>query len=90
MATVHLPTALRKYCDGLADISVSAGTVRAALRELERTRPALYVNICDETSAVRRHLNVFVNSDHIRDRQGLETTLNASDVVTILASVSGG
>ncbi|MCA1827282.1 MAG: MoaD/ThiS family protein [Myxococcales bacterium] len=88
--TIHLPTALRKYCDGHADVPVSAPTVGEALRELSRTQPSLYVNLCDETGKVRRHLNVFVNSDHMRDRKGLDTPLSDGDVVTILAAVSGG
>jgi len=90
MATVHLPTALRKYCDGASDLPVSATTVRAVLEELARSRPSLHRNICDETGAVRRHINVFVNSDHMRDREGLDTALEPGDVVTILAAVSGG
>jgi len=90
MATIHLPTALRKYCGGVADLPVSATTVRAALEELERKHLSLHRNICDETGAVRRHLNIFVNSDHMRDRQGLDTALAPGDVVTILAAVSGG
>ena len=88
--TVHVPSELRKYCAGTADLRVSAVTVRAALDELEREQPSLYRNICDETGALRRHLNVFVNSSHVRDRNGLETPLAAGDVVTILAAVSGG
>ena len=88
--TIHLPTALRKYCGGAADLPVEAATVRAALEELERSQASLYRNICDETGAVRRHLNVFVNTEHVRDREGLDTRLSPGDVVTILAAVSGG
>jgi molybdopterin converting factor small subunit len=88
--TVHIPSELRKYCSGAADLPVSAATVRAALDELERNHPSLYPNICDETGAVRRHLNVFVNSSHVRDLQSLDTALAPGDVVTILAAVSGG
>ena len=88
--TVHLPPALRKYCSGVSELRVSAPTVRAALVELERNHPSLYRNICDETGSVRRHLNLFVNSSHVRDRDGLETALSPGDVLTILAAVSGG
>ena len=87
---VHLPTALSKYCGGAADLDVSAATVSAALHALERDHPSLYRNICDETGTVRRHINVFVNSSHMRDREGLDTALQPGDVVTILAAVSGG
>ena len=52
--------------------------------------PRLYRNVCDETGAVRRHLNVFVNSDNVRDLDGVDTTLTPGDVVTILPAVSGG
>jgi molybdopterin converting factor small subunit len=88
--TVHVPSELRKYCAGAAHLPVSAATVRAAIDELERNHPSLYRNICDETGSVRRHLNVFVNSSHVRDRDGLDTALAPGDVVTILAAVSGG
>ena len=88
--TVHLPGPLRVYCSGRAQLSLSAATVHAVLQELEREQPALYRNICDETGQVRRHLNVFVNSNHIRDLSGIHTELRTGDVVTFLPAVSGG
>ncbi len=88
--TIHVPGPLRPYCGGRAQLSISARTVRAALEDLERSQPVLYRNICDETGTVRRHLNVFVNSDNARDLDGVETTLTPGDEVTILPAVSGG
>jgi molybdopterin synthase sulfur carrier subunit len=71
-------------------LSLSAESVRAMLGELERSHPALYRNICDETGMVRRHVNIFVNTNHMRDRNGLDTPLVQGDEVTILPAVSGG
>jgi molybdopterin converting factor small subunit len=88
--TIHVPGPLRTYCGGAAQLSIAAWTVRAALEELERTQVALYRNVCDETGRLRRHLNVFVNSDNVRDLDGVDTTLTPGDVVTILPAVSGG
>ncbi len=88
--TVHVPTPLRKYCEGASELKVSAPSVRAVLEELERSRPALHRCVCDETGAVRRHVNLFVNTSHMRDRDGLDTALLPGDVVIILAAVSGG
>jgi molybdopterin converting factor small subunit len=88
--TFHVQGALRTYCGGAAELLISARTVRAALESLERDQFALYRNVCDETGAVRRHLNVFVNSDNVRDLNGIDTTLTPGDVVTILPAVSGG
>ena len=88
--TLHVLGALRTYCGGAAELSISARTVRAALEDLERSQAALYRNICDETGVLRRHLNVFVNSDNVRDLDGVDTALTPGDVVTILPAVSGG
>ncbi len=88
--TIHVPAALRAYCKGAAELSLSALTVRAALEQIERSHPALYRSICDETGTVRRHVNLFVNSSDVRDREGLDTALAPGDVITILPAVSGG
>jgi sulfur-carrier protein len=88
--TIHVYGQLREYCAGKSQLSVSAHTVRAALEDLERSQSTLYKNLCDETGKVRRHLNVFVNTDNVRDLDGIDTTLTAGDVVTFLPAVSGG
>lgn len=88
--TLHVPGPLRAYCAGAAELAIPAATVRAVLEMLERKEARLYRNVCDETGAVRPHLNVFVNADHMRDLNGIDTPLASGDVVTILPAVSGG
>lgn len=87
---MHVPAMLRDCCAGASELQLPAPSVRAALTQIEQRYPSLYRSICHETGAVRRHVNLFVNEDHIRDLQGLDTALRAGDVVTILPSVSGG
>lgn len=88
--TIHVPGPLRAYCGGASSLPLAARTVRDALEELERSYAALHRNVCDETGKLRRHLNVFVNADNVRDRDGIDTLLKAGDVMTILPAVSGG
>ena len=88
--TIHVPGPLRTCCNGASQLFLSAPSVRAALQELEMRYPSLYRSVCDETGAVRRHMNVFVNTSNVRDREGLDTALAPGDVLTILPSVSGG
>jgi MoaD family protein len=88
--TVHVPGPLRNCCAGASELALSAVSVRAALEELERRHPALHRSICDETGAVRRHVNLFVNTNNMRDCNGLDTPLAPGDVVIILPAVSGG
>ena len=90
IVTIHLPGPLRAYSGGATQLAMAARTVKAALEDLERNQSALYRNLCDETGALRRHLNVFVNSNNIRDLHGVDTVLAAGDVLTFLPAVSGG
>ena len=90
MITAFIPTALRKYTGNAPEISLAAATVHDALREIKQNHPALYPSICDETGAVRRHLNLFVNSSHVRDLDGLDTRFAEGDVLSIMIAVSGG
>jgi sulfur-carrier protein len=88
--TIVVPRVLRAECGGASELSLPAATVRAALEQLETNHPSLYRSVCDETGKVRRHVNLFVNTSHIRDREGLDTSLVSGDVIMILTAVSGG
>lgn len=93
--SVFIPRELRALCDApaqgrLPQLSLAARDVRGLLAELARLYPQVYVRLCDERGEPRQHINVFVNDDHVRARAGLETPLNAGDMVTILPAVSGG
>lgn len=90
LITIHVPGPLRDYCEGASEVYLSAPSVRAAFEQLEQRYPVLYRNVCDETGAVRRHIGLFVNTSHVRDRDGLDTALVPGDVLTILPAVSGG
>jgi molybdopterin converting factor small subunit len=92
---VTIPHQLRSLCgDGAplrgGEICLRASDVRALLGELARRHPQVHVRVCDERGDPRPHINVFVNDDHVRQRDGLDTPLAAGDLVTILPAVSGG
>lgn len=88
--TISIPTPLRDCCAGASELALPAANLRDVLAELERRYPKLHRSICDETGKVRQHINLFVNTDNMRDRDGLDTPLVAGDIVTIMTAVSGG
>jgi sulfur-carrier protein len=90
LIAIQIPMPLRPECGGAAELRVSATTVRGALEQLEQNHPKLYRSVCDETGAVRQHVNLFVNDLFLHQLDGLETELHPSDVVFIMPAVSGG
>lgn len=87
---VQIPRSLGIYSGGKLEIAAAGSTVRELLEDVRQAFPSLYVCICDETGAVRRHVNLFVNNDFMQDREGLETRLESGDVVAVFQAVSGG
>ena len=88
--TIFVPGVLRERCGGASRLTLEASDIRGILEGIEREHPELYKCVCDETGAVRRHVNLFVNVTNSRDLQGVDTALAPGDEVTILPAVSGG
>jgi molybdopterin synthase sulfur carrier subunit len=90
---VKLPTVLRPFAGGAERIEVvvpGEPTVGAVFAELEADHPALRRRLTDEQGMLRRHVNVFLGNDNIRDLDALGTTLSDGDELLILPSVAGG
>ena len=65
-------------------------SVSTALKPLEGLRPDVYRRWCDKQGRIRPSLAVFVNSEHVRYRQGLDTELSDGDEVYVIPVISGG
>ncbi len=87
MITLKLPPVLRPFAGGAEQIQVEATTVGDALAA---TQPALRRRLTDEQGAVRRHVNIYLGSDNIRDLNGPDTPLTDGAELLILPSVAGG
>ena len=86
MATVTLRAPLRNLAGGESDVRVDGATVGEAIRELETIHPKLAGWILDEQGRVRRHINVFVNGERMRE----DAALAPGDRLHVLPSISGG
>jgi MoaD family protein len=87
--TVKIPTQLRAATDGQAELEVEGGTVGEVLDAVFNAHGDLRDRITQDGS-LRRFVNVYVSGEDIRFQQGLETSINEGDEVTILPAVAGG
>ncbi len=90
MATVRIPTPLRKLTEGKEEVSVDGTTVGEILGSLEGAYPGIKARICDDNGAVRRFVNIFANEEDIRFLQDLETPVKESDEISIVPAIAGG
>ena len=66
MATVRIPTPLRKLTAGQEEVKAAGSTITAVIGSLESQFPGLKERICDDSGQVRRFVNIFVNDEDIR------------------------
>jgi sulfur-carrier protein len=89
MSTVRIPPVLRPVVDGARELPASGGTVAAVLDDLFTSQPALAERLRPDGS-LSSFVNVYVNGDDIRHRQGLDTPVETTDVVILLPAMAGG
>ena len=87
---VKIPTQLRSVTGGDAETEVEkAGTVGEVLDGLYDRYDGLRDRIAEDGD-LRRFVNVYVGGEDIRFLDGLETSVDDGDEVTILPAVAGG
>lgn len=65
-------------------------TLRDVLDEVGRRLPGLERRLRDEQGVLRRHVNVYVDGDDVRNGQGLDHVIGPGAEVLVLPSVAGG
>jgi MoaD family protein len=88
--TVRIPTPLRSYTDGNASVEASGTDVRAVLDNLVDTYSDLASNLFTDDGELRQFVNVYVNDDDIRYRDGVNTPVSDGDEISIVPSIAGG
>ncbi|WP_283136860.1 molybdopterin synthase sulfur carrier subunit [Rhizohabitans arisaemae] len=97
LVTFVLPTPLHNLVGGglvqvfaVAETEESLPTLGSALDTLRRTHPRLEERIRDEHGEIRRHINVFVSGDNVRNCGGLRCPVGPGAEVYVLPGLPAG
>ena len=82
---IFLPSLLAAEAGGRARFETGAATIGEALRALPVESLLL-----DERGALRPLVNVYVDGEDVRERDGLDTRLKGSEEVRVIAAIAGG
>ncbi|MET7637320.1 MoaD/ThiS family protein [Streptomyces sp. NPDC005438] len=88
--TVRIPTILRTYTDGQAEVSAEGTTLSEVLSDLDRRHTGIGARVLDDSGKLRRFVNVYVNDDDVRFSDGLETPTPDGAGISIIPAVAGG
>lgn len=90
MATLIIPTPLRKYTEDQATFTTEATTIGQAIQELTKRYSNISPQILDANGKIRNFIKIFVGEDDIRGIDGENTPLGADTIVSIVPAIAGG
>ncbi|OGR82337.1 MAG: molybdopterin synthase sulfur carrier subunit [Elusimicrobia bacterium RIFCSPHIGHO2_01_FULL_64_10] len=91
MATkIRIPAPLRKLTKDQAVVEAGGTTIAEVLADLEKKYPGIRERICDETGQIRRFINIFLNGEDIRFKDGPKTQVSGDAEISIIPAIAGG
>ena len=90
MPTLKIPPVLRNSTGGEREVEGTGSNVGELLRDLADKHPATQSQLFDESGALNRYVNVYLNDEDVRVLDGLDTPVGDSDTIMILPAMAGG
>lgn len=87
---VNLPTVLRPHAGGERSVALEGTTVGEVLTALVARYPGMNGQVIDDTGALHKFVNIYINDDDVRYLLGVDTPVGAADELSILPAVAGG
>ncbi|GAA4143168.1 MoaD/ThiS family protein [Actinomadura keratinilytica] len=88
--SVRIPTILRNYTGGEAEVKAEGATLRAVVADLEANYSGIAARILDDNGKIRRFVNVYVGDEDVRFAEGLDTPTPEGAQISIIPAVAGG
>lgn len=88
--TVRIPTILRSYTGGEAEVKASGSIVREVVADLDASYSGIAARILDDNGKIRRFVNVYVGEEDVRFADGLDTPTPDGAQISIIPAVAGG
>jgi molybdopterin synthase sulfur carrier subunit len=90
MATIFVPTPMRKLTAGQGKIQIEAATLQEAIERADASYPGFRERVLDNEGEIKRFINVFVNGVDVRKLQGRATPVHETDEVAVIPAMAGG
>jgi molybdopterin/thiamine biosynthesis adenylyltransferase/rhodanese-related sulfurtransferase/molybdopterin converting factor small subunit len=90
MASVYIPTPLRKFTNNTAKVEIQASNVDEVLVNLTSQYPDMRKHLYTSAGKIPSFINIFVDDEDIRNLQEGSTVLTERSVVSIVPAIAGG
>jgi sulfur-carrier protein len=89
MATVYVPTVMRKCVGGRSSFDVAGQTVKEVLDKVYTTYPDLAKELLDEQGNTKPFVAVFLNSTSVKEINA-DAPVRTDDEIHFIPAIAGG
>lgn len=90
MATLIIPTPLRKFTENNASFESEGGTVKEVVNELVDTYDGLKTHLLDGEGKIRSFIRIYVGDEDIQALDQEETAVQNGATISIIPAIAGG
>ncbi|QMW23272.1 molybdopterin-synthase adenylyltransferase MoeB [Sandaracinobacteroides saxicola] len=90
MPLVLIPTTLRPFAGGTAELAMPGSTIIQALDALTAAHPRLRDQIMDPANGLRSFVALFLNGQDVRMLDGVDTPVSPADTLELVPAIAGG
>ncbi|HEY7875489.1 MAG TPA: ubiquitin-like small modifier protein 1 [Actinomycetota bacterium] len=87
---VRIPTQLRSLTGGIDEVAADGATVAEVIEQLEASHPGMRQRLLDDSGALRRFVNVYLEDEDVRFLDGISTPVPDGARLSIIPAVAGG
>ncbi|MCF8237856.1 MAG: MoaD/ThiS family protein [Saprospiraceae bacterium] len=90
MATIMIPTPLRKFTEQRSTLEAASITVKSAIDQLIHLYPSLQHHLLDKDDQIRSFVRIFVGDTDYAELDGPDTAVDDQTVISIVPAIAGG
>jgi len=89
-STLKIPSPLRSFTNDQASLNVNGKNIKEVLNELFSEYPDIKGHLMEDDENLRNFVNIFINGENVRQKEGLSTQVNDDSDIRIIPSIAGG
>lgn len=90
MATIQIPTPLRKFTGQNRSFHTEKNTLSDAIDDLVQTYPEVKSNLLDESGNVRSYVKIYIGDEEVKPSENGDVELKDETEVSIVPAIAGG
>ncbi|SMO52216.1 MoaD/ThiS family protein [Fodinibius sediminis] len=90
MATIIIPTPLRKYTAQKRRFETRENTLSGALEQLMEEHPQVRQNLLDDEGKVRSYIKLYIGDEEVNPDESRTFQLDENTEISIVPAIAGG